>query len=156
MSGVPYKGEKRPATETIDQNATGFAEEDTLDLESLKKTGNVATCEPQAPADEGTGQFELAFTANGELWAHALTDGIISANWPLCFVYGRFHTGNEAEAHRKKKVPLMPYQITSAGAVAHWQGAASWDKKFSTEPKEFLCKLLGGDPFERKYPRVGL
>ena len=103
-SGVPYKGQgKRSADLVEDEDAVSFPEANVIDSkDKLEEGGAIRKCASLQPD-----VFELIVTNTGNLYMHALADGVASNKMPLCQIHGRYLTGAEIEnaekAMQKKK-----------------------------------------------------
>ena len=153
-SGVPYKGQgKRSADVIEDADAVSFPEASVIDSkDKLEELGTIHTCASFQPD-----VFELMVTHTGNLYIHALADGVASDQMPLCHIHGKYLTGAEVDTYEKackstptkkkgtKDMPLMKINITDEDFMGMWAVPSSWPTPFSTAPKplsEFLDFLL--------------
>jgi len=150
LSGVPYKSNGKRSAEPIeDQQASSFPEQDVKESKAELEKGGAIYCCPSNQPDV----FELIISHKGQLYIHALADGIASNQQPLCNIHGKFHTGTDVEALDKannkknddKKAAIMDVEIKDTGFIAQWAVPPSWPNPFSEGPKslsDFLDFLL--------------
>ena len=142
-SGVPYKGQKKRSAGVIeDEGAASFPEANVIDSkDKLEELGTIHTCASLQPD-----VFELIVTHTGNLYIHALADGVASNKMPLCQIHGRYLTGTEIEnaekAMQKKKgnndAHLMNTSITGTDFMAMWAVPSSWPTPFQHSAKVFV------------------
>ncbi|CAE7784314.1 unnamed protein product, partial [Symbiodinium microadriaticum] len=139
-SGCPYKadGKKRSAeagADEIEEDGESFPDDCVVQsLEALGKAkGAVTTVHSEQPE-----LFRFIFTSKGELYLHALEDGIVSAKKPLFQTFGEYHTGDaEIEKATKRKALLYSWTMGSADDEAMWGHPSSWDPPFQKSPATF-------------------
>ena len=139
-SGCPYKadGKKRSAeagADEIEEDGESFPDDCVVQsLEALGKAkGAVTTVHSEQPE-----LFRFIFTSKGELYLHALEDGIVSAKKPLFQTFGEYHTGDaEIEKATKRKALLYSWTMGSADDEAMWGHPSSWDPPFRKSPATF-------------------
>ena len=136
-SGVPFKdGGERRATASADVDLESAAqpfpsEATSTSLDALKAAaGPLSTIKGTRPE-----LFDLVADAQGRMYLHALADGVVPDVEPLCFVYGRYHTGKEVLTQERKKCSLMPMKIESTAYTASWRHPEAWLPPFPQKPK---------------------